>query len=187
MRDILREQREIEQRLRELSVLDEDVRRLDDDDEDDGVLTSGSAENIEMNVVEKKDTKREEEMTVEVVEKKDTKREEEMTIEDTDPNELRILKKVKMSKEQETLQFSAEDVGSNIQIFLHRFNRMVPGTWCSSAKRENLNDPTLSWYHENVKYLLTRVICFVFEFSSPSSVSLYLGYAIDRHDTHLYH
>ena len=28
---------------------------------------------------------------------------------------------------------------------------------------------------------------FVFEFSSPSSVLLYLGYAIDRHDTHLYH
>ena len=31
-------------------------------------------------------------------------------------------------------------------------------TWCSSAKRENLNDPTLSCYHEDVKYL-TRVIC----------------------------
>ena len=31
------------------------------------------------------------------------------------------------------------------------------------------------------------VRAFVFEFSSQSSVLLYLGYVIDRHDTHLYH
>ena len=45
----------------------------------------------------------------------------------------------------------------------HRMNDTLDvwfdsGTWCSSAKRENLNRPTLSCYHENVKYL-TRVIC----------------------------
>ena len=41
-------------------------------------------------------------------------------------------------------------------------------------------------YDSCISYVV-GVRALVFEFSSQSSALLYLGYAIDRHDTHFYH
>ena len=57
-----------------------------------------------------------------------------------------------------------------------------------SAEDLELNKDTLnSWNNQRITSSYVRgVRALVFEFSSQSSVLLYPGYAIERHDTHLY-
>ena len=96
---------------------------------------------------------------------------------------------------------------------LPRSIRSCFGTWCSSAKRENLNDLTLSCYHGNFKCItrvthlyhkkinVVRMRTFIISLTHTRRLylginrswnitrnninrafSLFLGYAIDRHD-----
>ena len=67
-------------------------------------------------------------------------------------------------------------------ILEHRYNTLMHACGSNTSKAEAvLSRMKQAGLRPNV------VSYVVFEFSSPSTVLLYLGYTIDRHDTHLYY